>query len=116
MLRKLAEEECRFAIASGEFAPEITFSSPYVALILTQSWCPQWIWMRHYLQDLATDPDVSLFWLEYDRESFFDDFLEFKEETLENRQVPYVRYYRGGSLTHESNYIDRSGFLRYLKA
>lgn len=101
---------------AGEFAPGIIASSPYTAVILTQSWCSQWIWMKNYIQDLAADPDVSLFWVEYDKEPFFDDFLEYKEENLGNRQIPYVRYYRNGNLAHESNYIDRSGFLRHLKA
>jgi hypothetical protein len=115
-MRKLTEQECRLAITAGEFGPGIIASSLYAAVILTQSWCPQWLWMRHYLQDLATDPDISLFWIEYDKEPFFDDFLEFKEETFGNLQIPYVRYYRNGKIALESNYIDRSGFLRHLKA
>jgi len=115
MVRKLSGEECRAAIASGEFSPAVTASAAMVALVLTQSWCPQWTWMNTYLEDLSSDPEIDVYWVEYDRETFYDEFLSFKEETYGNRQIPYVRYYRNGTLAHESNYIDRKGFLRYLK-
>jgi len=115
MVRKLSGEECGNAIASGDFSPSITASATMVALVLTQSWCPQWTWMNGYLRDLGSDPEIAVYWVEYDREAFYDEFLTFKEETYGNRQIPYVRYYRNGKLAHESNYIDRKGFLRYLK-
>jgi len=115
MVKKLTEKECRTAIASGDFDPAIKASSPVAAIILTQSWCPQWTWMKRYIEDLAKEAGSDIYWIEYDREPFFDEFLEFKEETFGNDQVPYVRYYRNGALVHESNYIDRSGFLRFLK-
>jgi len=41
--------------------------------------------------------------------------MTFKENAFGNDQVPYVRYYRDGKLAHESNYIDKGGFLRFLK-
>ncbi len=114
MMRKLSAEECKAAIAAGEFAPEITASAPAVAIVLTQSWCPQWMWMKTYLGSFKEDPGIAIFTIEYDRESFFEDFMAFKENVFGNDQVPYVRYYRDGKLVHESNYIDRSGFLRFL--
>jgi len=115
MIRKLTAEECVAAIAAGDFPPAMTASAPSVALVLTQSWCPQWTWMRTYLDDLASDADTAIYWVEYDKEAFFEDFLGLKEGRFGNRQIPYVRYYRNGKLVRESNYIDRSGFLRYLK-
>jgi hypothetical protein len=115
MIRKLSGEECRAAIATGDFPPAITASAAVVALVLTQSWCPQWTWMNTYLKDLAAEPGIAIYWVEYDQESFYEEFLTFKEETYHNRQIPYIRYYHNGKLVHESNYIDRSGFLRYLK-
>lgn len=116
MIRKLSEEECRRAIAHGEFSAGILTSSPQVAIVLSQSWCPQWLWMHSYLDGLAADLGIAAYWIEYDREPFFDEFLEFKETVLGNREIPYVRYYRNGSLVRESNYIDRGGFLRNLKS
>lgn len=115
-MRKLSEEECRAAIAAGDFPAALAESAISTALVLTQSWCPQWTWMKTYLDGLATEPDIAILWVEYDQEPFYDDFLIFKENTYKNRQIPYVRYYHNGKLAHESNYIDRSGFLRFLKS
>ena len=114
MMRKLTEPECRAAMAAGEFSPELRGAAPRVAIVLTQSWCPQWMWMRNYLPEISGSPDVAVLWVEYDRESFFDDFLPFKEDVLGNREVPYVRYYRDGVFLRSSNYIDKNGFLRIL--
>jgi hypothetical protein len=114
MFRRLTEAECRAAIASGEFSPAILGSAPKVALVLTQSWCPQWSWMRSYLEDLAGEPGMDIFWVEYDREPFFDAFIDFKENLLGNSLIPYVRYYREGRLVATGNYLDRRGFLRLM--
>ncbi|MCX7028366.1 MAG: hypothetical protein NT061_12985 [Spirochaetes bacterium] len=115
MLRKLTEAECRDAIAGGEFPDTIRDSAPYIAVVLTQSWCPQWTWMRSCLDEISLEPGVDIYWLEYDREPFFDAFIDFKENVLGDSLIPYVRYYRQGVLAHTSNYIDRRGFLRLLE-
>lgn len=114
MMRKLTEPECRAAILAGEFSTELRSSAPRVAIVLTQSWCPQWTWMKGYLPDISSSPDVAVLWVEYDREAFFEDFLPFKEDVLGNREIPYVRYYRDGAFLRSSNYIDKGGFLRIL--
>jgi len=116
MIRKLNEAECRAAIVSGDFSPAMLASAPMVAVVLTQSWCPQWTWMRSYLDELAGQPGLDIYWIEYDREPFFDTFIDFKENVLGNSQIPYVRYYRQGLLQNTSNYIDRRGFFRLLGA
>lgn len=117
-MTKLSSEQCRAAMAAGEFAPEIVGAASAVALVLTQSWCPQWAWMRSYLERLAAagreGPELAVFWVEYDREDFFEPFLAFKERVLGNDQVPFVLYYRGGTLVRKSNFIDEGGFLRAL--
>jgi hypothetical protein len=113
-VRKLGEAECLAAVREGDFAPALRGASASVAIVLTQSWCPQWAWMRSYLEALPPDAGRELFWVEYDLEGFFEPFLRFKEGTLGNAEVPYVRYYRGGELCAESNYIDKGGFLRLL--
>jgi hypothetical protein len=112
-MRKLTAEECLETIAKGEFAPEVTKAAEAVAVVLTQSWCPQWGWMKSYIAGLAPEAG-EVFWVEYDLEGYFEAFMRFKERAFGNDQVPYVRYYRGGELAAESNYIDKGGFLRLL--
>ncbi len=73
--------------------------------------------MSGYLEDAeaaAPAGAMAVRYVEYDRESFFEDFMEFKENVFGNRSVPYVRYYRDGELIAESNYISRQGFLSKL--
>jgi hypothetical protein len=113
-MRKLGAEDCLDAMRAGEFGEKLTHASDAVAIVLTQSWCPQWAWMRSYLAALPGDASREVFWVEYDQEDFFEPFMNFKEATFGNDQVPYVRYYRGGKLAAESNYIDQGGFLRHL--
>ena len=114
MLTKLSEAQCRTAMKGKEFGSDILGESPAVAIVLTQSWCPQWVWMKTWLFSAAKDAGYSVFWLEYDREPFFEDFMEFKESVFRNHEVPYIRYYRNGVLVRESNFIDKSAFLRIL--
>src|SRR5512145_120253 len=110
-MTKLTAEQCLRLMESGEPGPELLGAAPAVALVLTQSWCPQWAWMRSYLEALPEDPARAIYWVEYDREEFFAPFMAFKEERFGNREIPYVRYYREGKLLRESNFIDKSGFL-----
>jgi hypothetical protein len=113
-MTKLSREQCLGLLSAREFGPELLGAAPSVALVLTQSWCPQWGWMRSYLEALPPDPGLAVFWVEYDLEDFFEPFMAFKEEVFGNRDVPYVRYYRDGALVRESNFIDKGGFLRIL--
>jgi hypothetical protein len=115
MIEKLTEADCRFAMKSGEFSNDIVGSARFVAVVLTQSWCPQWVWMRSYLDGMAKNADTAIFWLEYNKEPFFEQFLEFKENIFGNMEVPYVRYYREGVLERESNFTDKGGFLAKLR-
>lgn len=116
MISKLTEAECRTAMGGGEFARELVSSAPAVALVLTQSWCPQWRFMQAYLKDAAEQAEgsASIFYLEYDREPFYRDFMAFKEDVFGNYEIPYIRYYRGGKLHAESNFISKQGFLSRL--
>ncbi len=114
-MKKLSERDCLEAIQTGDFTTSITGAADSVAVVLTQSWCPQWSWMRSYLGAMPDLKGAEVFWVEYDLEAFFEPFLEFKESSYGNDQVPYVRYYRDGKLAAESNYIDSGGFLRHLQ-
>ena len=83
--------------------------------MLTQSWCPQWGWMRSYLGPCPRLEGAEIFWVEYDLEDFFEPFMKFKESFFGNDQVPYVRYYREGRLVGRVQFIDKGGFLRFLQ-
>lgn len=113
MLIKLTEAECRAAIRDGDFSEAIRKAAHVTVLALTQSWCPQWTRMRPFLEEASAE-GVGCYYLEYDRESFFDDFRDFKESAFRNDQVPYFRYYRDGTFYKEGNYIDRRGFRKTL--
>jgi hypothetical protein len=116
MPRKLSEADCLSAVRNGDFSPEIRGSAPSVAVVLTQSWCPQWGFMHGYLAEAeaATGERAAIWYVEYDREPFFESFMQFKEDVFGNRSVPYVRYYRDGKLAAESNFISKQGFLSKL--
>jgi hypothetical protein len=113
-MEKLSREDCLATLSEGEFRAGVIGAAESVAVVLTQSWCPQWAWMRSYLSSLPPE-EGRVFWVEYDLEDFYEPFMRFKESSFGNDQVPYVRYYRGGRLAAESNYIDKGGFLRFLR-
>jgi hypothetical protein len=115
MLRELTEEECRGVMEKGEFEPAVVNAAPSVAVILTQSWCPQWAAMKAYLPEVGAKISGSaLFYIEYDRVPWFDTFRNFKETAFQNREIPYVRYYRQGQFLRDSNFISFDGFLDRL--
>lgn len=101
---------------AGEFPAETISAAPAVAIILTQSWCPQWRFLSFYLKDVESECEgcLDIAVLEYDKEPFFEDFMNFKERHFGNYEVPYIRYYRDGALVAESNFISRQGFLDRL--
>jgi hypothetical protein len=115
MKLKLSGDDCKAAMRDGEIPASLIASAPGVAVVLTQSWCPQWLWMKSYLGSVAEEEGVDVYWVEYDREPYFEEFRAFKEDTFGNYEIPYVRYYRDGTFARESNYIDKGGFLRCLK-
>jgi glutaredoxin len=99
-------------MAAGDFeAPPGT-----AALILTQSWCPQWKAMKGYLDSAEKDGTLQadVRYVEYDNEDFFEEFMRFKEDVYNNREIPYVRYYRNSALSSESNFVSKEGFFHRL--
>jgi hypothetical protein len=99
------------AIRTGEFGDDIICSAEKVAVILTQSWCPQWHAMKKFVTDFT---GAEIYSLEYDQTDFFDEFRRFKEQALGNDQIPYVRYYSDGVLIAESNYVSAETFQRNI--
>lgn len=112
--KNITKDQAEYAIENGEFSEEIIMSKKYVAVILTQSWCPYWKSLDMALGKVSKDRDdleIDIYKLEYDQTEFFDEFLRFKEKTLKNRVIPYIRYYVDRELIAETNYITTKGFL-----
>jgi len=104
--RTLSDDEARQAMEAGDFPRDITDLAETVILVLTQSWCPQWRIMKMSLDGLGDGPedfDLAILTYEYDRSPLFQTFMEFKENTYRNWEVPYVRLYLRGELIGEGN-------------
>ena len=121
-MKVLTEAEFRKAMEEGEFiAPGTGLAGTGLvptgpaAVILTQSWCPQWKAMKSYLPEAEQRlPGLEILYIEYDKTPWFDEFMAFKETAFDNREIPYVRYYRNGACTGWSNYVALEGFLHRL--
>jgi hypothetical protein len=116
-LKILSENDARSTMAEGELPGDIRRSSRCVAVILTQSWCPDWTWMKGWLERQAKnqepeDLDIDVYEFEYNKFANFDEFRMFKERTFGNMLIPYVRYYLDGELVSESNQASSDSFLR----
>jgi hypothetical protein len=114
MATRLTAGQCAQAMDGKEFGEDVRTAAPRVAVILTQSWCPQWPLMRSWLESALSEAGAKAFYVEYDNEPFFERFMAWKEDMLGNRSVPYVRYYRDGALVAESNYISKNGFVSHF--
>jgi glutaredoxin len=124
MIRNLTEDECRYAIDNGDFAESLVKGKAAV-IILTQSWCPQWIAVKSYLKEAEKKAaekigtDINIYTIEYDiaewRQLGHEDFMTFKEDIFKNREIPYIRYYKDGVFSRDSNYLSLDGFLSRLQ-
>lgn len=121
-VEKLPKESVQILLQRGEFDPEIRESAFYTAVVLTQSWCPQWTMLQRGFERLAEkgEPEeagLKVWTLEYDRHPDFESIRRFKEERFGNREVPYIRYYRNGTYVGDSNYVSWKKLLsRFRKA
>jgi hypothetical protein len=114
VINAITDDQASQAINDGEFGQEIIASKSCVAVILTQSWCPQWQGMKPEIEAID-DPDVDIWLFIYDRSVVFDFFLEFKENVLHNDEIPYIRYYKDGAFVRDSNYVSPAKFLEIVK-
>lgn len=103
-MQELSQEACLTTIAEHEVPESARSASERVAVVFTQSWCPDWFVMRRYLDGLE-EPGLSVFFVEYDRQPFFKEMMAVKESVFDNFQIPYVRYYRDGDLVSQSNLV-----------
>lgn len=116
-VKNLSEEDAALAMKDGEFPGRVIRESEKVAVILTQSWCPQWLFMRHWITRGSTGKghDVTVYLFVYDESSFFHEFLTFKETVFDNDQIPYIRYYKNGVCVATSNYVSQERFFELLQ-
>ncbi len=112
-LEDFPEDAIVKTIDQGEIPEHLRRSADQVAVVWTQDWCPQWTDMKRYLPELQED--VRVFVLEYNRHPDFEKILEFKEEVWENREIPYIRYYRGGELKARYNWLPKNTFSALMK-
>lgn len=110
-MNAISKDQALEAVRQGGFGNEIINSSDRVAVILTQSWCPQWHAMKSFV---ANFNGADIWLLEYDLTDYFDSFRRFKEQVLGNDQIPYVRYYADGVLKAESNAVSEQMFRAHL--
>jgi hypothetical protein len=110
--KQITRPQAEEAIEGGEFSTEVIASQKFVAIILTQSWCPEWIYVRRMLDSLPrNDYVMDIYELEYDKEPYFQSFLRFKENVFGNSLIPYIRYYVDGKLVNQSNAVSEKEFL-----
>jgi hypothetical protein len=111
---KLNRAQCEETMSSSEVPAEVVTSNTKVAVIFTQSWCVDWLIMRRYLRKVE-NTDVSVYYVEYDKEPFYERLRTFKETVFNNWSVPYVRFFRDGGLIGTSNllYLKRTFLKRF---
>ena len=108
----LTQAQIRRAIDSGEFGNDVVRSAPRVAVVMTQSWCPQWHAVSRWIDELAQEAGLDIFTVVYDEEPFYEEFMHFKETVFGNGLIPYIRYYAEGRLVKETNYTSKDFFLK----
>jgi hypothetical protein len=109
---ELTDADLQETITLGEIPERIRGSKKRVAVVLTQSWCSQWMMMRRWLSSMKGDYDI--YWATYEKMASYHSFMNFKETVFGNNQVPYIRFYIDQKLVGESNYCNQEFFLTNL--
>jgi len=114
-LHELPDDAALVAMNEGEFPHTVTGGAK-VAVVMTQSWCPDWLGMRTWLRQLeqANEPahsDIDVYVLVYNKVPYFREFMRFKETAFGNSRIPYVRYYSDGQYLGDSNQVQTVAFL-----
>jgi hypothetical protein len=116
---KINHQQAGEAVKNADLPGEITGASQAVAVILTQSWCPQWAFMNMSLQGLNNgleDMDLTIFTYEYDLSPIFQEFMNFKETKFRNWEVPYVRLYWNGKFIGDGNSMPAGRMLQQFRS
>lgn len=107
---EITDKQAEHIIEKREIPPEILKSGDKVAVILTQDWCPQWLFMKQWLGN-TEEQGIKTYFISYNRKDYFDDFMSVKESEFDNDLVPYVRYYINGEYRCDSNFVSKELFL-----
>ena len=111
---EITDTQAAHIIENREIPNELINSTEKVAVVLTQDWCPQWLFMKRWLKK-TEDNGIKTFYISYNRKTYFSEFMSAKEDTFGNDQVPYVRYYKDGKYLNDSNFISEELFLSNFK-
>ena len=111
-IRTLTQEQLDALLSEGEFPESVRLAAPKVVVVMTQDWCGQWSTLAAYLPDFAGE--AAIFTVEYNLLPDFERIMSFKEDVLNNQQVPYLRFYRDGKLVRQSNWLPRASFAAML--
>ena len=111
-IQTLTKDQLDALLREGEFPESVRLAAPKVVVVMTQDWCGQWANMKAYLPDFAEE--AAIFTVEYNLLPDFERIMSFKEDVLDNQQVPYVRLYRDGKLVRQSNWVPRASFAAML--
>ena len=111
-IKTLTKDQLDALVAEGDFPESVRLAAAKVVVVMTQDWCGQWATMAAYLPDFADQ--AAIFTVEYNLLPDFERIMSFKENVFNNRQVPYVRFYRDGKLVRHSNWLPRGSFAAIL--
>lgn len=111
-MHQISTEDITIIIENKTFPKHMTAGKSII--ILTQSWCPQWSYMKNYLPQFASKNKVSVYFIEYDKNEKFQEIMGFKESTFSNDEVPYCRYYLDGKFVQDSNFVYEDDIMNYF--
>ncbi len=112
----ITKDQSLSAIKNGEFGRDVISSQNIVIVIMTQDWCPQWIDMKSWVYSIQTDKNIDIYELVYNKTDYFYAFKNFKETRWKNFNIPYIRFYKNGSMYKQTNYISQSEFMNILES
>lgn len=113
--KELTKEQVFAAINNGEFDKEVVSSKNKVVVIMTQDWCPQWHSIKSWVYGIEAEEDIDIYELVYNKTSFHQEFMNFKESKWGNYTIPYLRYYIGGKLVRSTNYVGQRELKEILE-
>lgn len=111
---EITDLQAAHIIEQKEIPTEILNDSEKVAVVLTQDWCPQWLFMKRWLKK-TEEKGIKTYYISYNKKSFYNEFMNVKETAFGNDLVPYVRYYVNGKYVDDSNFVSEELFLSNFK-
>jgi hypothetical protein len=112
----ITKDQLLSAIKNGEFGRDVISSQNIVVVVMTQDWCPQWTSMKNWLYSIQSDKNIDIYELVYNKSNYFYEFKSFKETRWKNFDIPYLRFYKNGSMCKQTNYISENEFMNILES